>query len=58
MKQTDQSGKGRSNPRQYGTKKLPPTICRKLLLGSQYELGDQTERQEKIASRKVSLLVS
>ena len=28
-----QSGKGRNNPRQYSTKKLPPTICRELLLG-------------------------
>ena len=53
-----QSGKGRSNPRQYGTKKLPPTICRKLLLGPQYKLGDQSVKAGKIASSKVSLLAS
>ena len=53
-----QSGKGRSNPGQYCTKKLPPTICRKLLLGLQYELEDQTVKAGKIASRNVSSLVS
>ena len=36
-----QSGNGRSNPRQYGTKKLPPTICRELQLGPQYEFRDK-----------------
>ena len=29
----DLSGQNRSNPRQYGTQKLPPVICQELLLG-------------------------
>ena len=54
----DQSGKGRSNPRQYGTKKQPPTICRKLQLSLQYEVGEQTVKAGKIASKMVSSLAS
>ena len=58
-----QSGKGRSNPRQYGTKKATShylskttigllTICQKLLFGT------RLLRQEKKASRKVLSLAS
>ena len=53
-----QSRKSSSNPRQYGTKKLLTTICGKLLLGPQYELGDQTVKVGKKASIKVSSLAS
>ena len=53
-----QSGKYRSNTRQYGTKKLSLTICRKLLVGLLYELGDQTVKAGKIVGRKVSSLTS
>ena len=43
-----QSGKGRSNPRWYDTKKLPHTTCRKLLLDPQYKIGDQNKIAESL----------
>ena len=37
----DQSGKGSSNPRQYGTKKLPHLFVKNYYWDPQYEFGDQ-----------------
>ena len=38
-----QSGKGRRNPRQYSTKKLPLLFVENYYWDPQYEFGDQTE---------------
>ena len=53
-----QSGKGRSNPRQYGPKKLPPTICWELLLGPSVWTRGPTVKVRKKASRRVLSLSS
>ena len=37
------SGEGRSNPRQYGTKKWLPLFVENYYLDPQYEFGDQTD---------------
>ena len=53
-----QSGKERSNSRQYDAKKLPQAICRELLLGPWYDFGNQSVGAGKIASINVSSLAS
>ena len=44
--------KGEVIPDYTAPKRLPPTICRKLLLGPQYELGDQTVKAGKNSQQK------
>ena len=51
-------GQSRKGRRQYSTKKLPPTICRKVLLGSQYELVDQNVTAGKNSQQKGFVIAS
>ena len=48
------SVKGRSNPRQYTTKKLPPYFfVENDYPDSQYEFGDETEGTKNLSPQKI-----